>query len=66
MPIFYDDEKGNWFARELTISETDKLLEIGKDELIRQMGASVIRKLSMVTASEMDDGVLGDGDRSIN
>jgi hypothetical protein len=52
MPIFYDDEKGNWFARDLTLSETDKLLELGKDELVRQMGASVIRKLSMVTKDE--------------
>ena len=52
MPIFYDEERNNWFAKELTPTEMDRLLEIGKDELIRQMGASVIRKIGMMEAQE--------------
>lgn len=54
MPIFYDDERNNWFAKELTENEMEKLLELGKDELVRQMGASVIRKLTLASAMDVD------------
>jgi hypothetical protein len=45
MSIFYNKENKGWDLSQLTQDELDILLDFGRDEFLRTLGATMIKKL---------------------